>query len=111
MNPPSWKVWGAIIGIAIVTFVIRFSFIYLLGRIERVPPRIELALGFVPAAVLAALAVPGFIIFEPTVVGTLTNPKLLAGIVATGVAWKTEDVTATVVTGMAVLWLFQYTPI
>lgn len=111
MNPPSWKVWGAIVGIAVVTFAIRFSFIYLLGRIERVPPRIELALGFVPAAVLAALAVPGFITVEPTVVGTLTSPKLIAGIVAAGVAWKTEDVTATVVTGMAVLWLFQYAPI
>lgn len=111
MSPPSWKVWGAILGIAVITFAIRFSFIYLLGRIERVPPRIELALGFVPAAVLAALAVPGFVVVEPSVVGTLTTPKLLAGIVATGVAWRTEDVTATVVAGMGVLWLIQYAPI
>lgn len=111
MSAPSWKIWGAIVGIAAVTFLLRFSFIYLLGRIEQVPPRIEHALGFVPAAVLAALSVPAFVVLEPTVVGTVSHPKLLAGLVAAGVAWKTQDVTATVVVGMIVLWTVQYAPI
>lgn len=110
MSPPSWKIWGAIVAIAVITFAIRFSFIYLLGRIEQVPPRIERALGFVPAAVLAALSVPAFLVFEPTVVGTISHPKLLAGVVATGIARKTQDVTTTVVGGMVVLWTVQYVP-
>jgi branched-subunit amino acid transport protein len=108
VSAPATKVWAAIALIGLITFGIRFSFVYLLGRIEEVPPRIERALGFVPAAVLAALSVPAFIVLEPTVVGTATNPKLLAGIVATAVAWKVDDLTATIVAGMATLWTAQY---
>lgn len=105
---PDWKVWAAIVAIGLITFGIRFSFIYLLGRIDEVPPRLEHALGFVPAAVLTALSVPAFISLEPTVGATLTNPKLIAGVVAAGVGWQTDDLTATIVAGMGTLWAVQF---
>lgn len=105
---PAWKVWTAIGAIGLISFGIRFSFVYLLGRVDEVPPRIERALAFVPASVLAALSVPAFVVFEPTLGATVTSPRLVAGVVAAVVAWKTDDLTATIVAGMATLWTLQF---
>lgn len=105
---PSWKVWTAIGAIGVISFGIRFSFIYLLGRVDEVPPQVERALAFVPAAVLAALSVPAFVVLEPTPGATVTHPRLVAGVVGGIVAWKTDDLTATIVAGMATLWTLQF---
>lgn len=101
-------IWAAIVVVGICTFLIRFSFIYLFGRIDRVPEPVTRALRFVPAAVFAALVVPAVVSIEPTVGGTLTDERLLAGAVAALVAWRTEDVTATIVAGLVALWLFRF---
>jgi branched-subunit amino acid transport protein len=101
-------VWAVIVAVGVATYLIRLSFIYLFGRIDTVPPRVTRALRYVPAAVLAALVVPAVVSVEATVVGTLTTDRLLAGAVAAGVAWRTEDVTATIVVGMVALWLFRF---
>ncbi|WP_255150783.1 AzlD domain-containing protein [Halorarius halobius] len=107
-------VWGAIVLGGLGTFLIRASFLFLYERLD-VPPRAERALRLVPAAVLAALVVPA--LFElggtPVVETELgpvaavralaTSDRVLAGVVAAGVAWYTEDILATIVTGMAVL--------
>lgn len=108
MSIPGWKVWTAIVAIALITFGIRFSFIFLLGRIDEVPPGIERALGFVPPAVLTALSVPAFVSPGPTLTATVGDPKLAAGVVAGLVAWQVGDLTATIVAGMVVLWAFQF---
>lgn len=99
-------VWPAILAIAVGTFVLRFSFLYLVERFEAVPPRLELALTFVPAAVIAALVAPALLVVDgsPALVG---NERLLAGAVAAVVAWRTENVLATAVVGVAVLALLQ----
>jgi branched-subunit amino acid transport protein len=65
-------------------------------------------LRYVPAAVLAALVVPAVVSLEPTVVRTLTADRLLAGAVAAGVAWYTEDVTSTIVVGLVALWVLRF---
>jgi branched-subunit amino acid transport protein len=67
-----------------------------------VPPRLERALRYVPAAVLAALVVPAVVAADgsPTLLG---NDRLLAGAAAALVAWRTESVLATIVVGMVAL--------
>lgn len=102
---PDWAVWTTIVGVAAVTFGIRFSFIYLLGRLEGVPNRLERALSFVPASVLAALSVPAFFAAGSTQGLSFVDARFVAGVVATAVAWRTEDITATIVAGMATLWV------
>jgi branched-subunit amino acid transport protein len=102
------SVWAVIVAVGVATFLIRLSFIYLFGRIDTVPPRVTRALRYVPAAVLAALVVPAVVAVEPTVAGTLTADRFLAGTVAAVVAWRTEDVTATIVVGLVALWLFRF---
>ena len=102
------SIWGVIVAIGVVTFLIRVSFVALFGRLDTVPPRVQQALRFVPAAVLSALVAPALVTVEPTVVETLTNDRLVAGGVAAAVAWRTENVFATIGVGMVALWTLRF---
>lgn len=101
-------IWAVIGVIGVATYGIRLSFIYLFGRIESVPPRVERILRFVPPAVLAALTIPAIVTLQPTVTETVVDARLIAGLVAGIVAWRTEDVLATIVVGMGSLWILQF---
>lgn len=101
-------VWAVVAVIGALTFAIRFSFIYLFGRIDTVPARVERALGFVPPAVLAALTIPALVTVRPGLVATVADPRFVAGAVAGVVAWKSEDVFLTVIVGMAALHAARY---
>lgn len=99
-------IWLAMIGLGILTFLIRFSFIALLERWQA-PPIVQRALRFVPVAVLTAIIVPELVLRDGVLNTTLLNPRLLAGMVAVLVAWKTKNVILTIVVGMIVFWLLQ----
>jgi branched-subunit amino acid transport protein len=102
------RVWIAILLIGIATYGFRLSFIHLFGRIDEVPPGIKRPLRYVPPAVLAALVLPDLMTLRPSVAATLLDERLIAGAVAGAVAWRTENVFATIVAGMATLWLFRF---
>lgn len=102
------RVWIAIVAIGIATYSFRLSFIHLFGRIDEVPASIKRPLRFVPPAVLAALVAPDLLTIRPTLGATLADERLIAGIVAGAVAWRTESVFATISVGMVVLWLFRF---
>jgi len=104
----SLGVWLAILVIGAATYGFRLSFIHLFGRIDDVPPRIERPLRYVPPAVLAALVLPDLVTLGPSVGATLLDERLIAGVVAGAVAWRTENVFATIAVGMATLWLFRF---
>jgi branched-subunit amino acid transport protein len=92
--------------IGVITFAIRLSFIGLFGRLDELPRTLERPLQYVPAAVLAALVLPAFVTIGPTA-GSLAVDRLVAGGIAAGVAWRTEDVLATMVAGMGALWVVR----
>ena len=104
----SIEVWLAIVVIGVATYGFRLSFIHLFGRIDEVPARIRRPLRYVPPAVLAALVLPNLVTVRPSVVATLADERLIAGAVAGVIAWRTEDVTATIAGGMVTLWLFRF---
>jgi len=58
--------------------------------------------------VLAALVFPDLLVLRSSVAATLVDERLIAGLVASAVAWRTENVFATIAVGMAVLWLFRF---
>lgn len=97
-------IWAVVLVVGVATFAIRYSFVYLFGRIDGVPPRIEEGLRFVPAAVLAALVAPAVVDPGPTVAATVLDDRLLAGAVAAVVAWYTENMFATIAVGLLALW-------
>jgi len=92
--------------VAVLTYAIRVSFVAILGGAETMPPLLERALRFVPAAVLAALVVPAFVTVQPGT-GGIAVDRLVAGALAVVVAWRTEDVLATMVAGMGTLWVVR----
>lgn len=105
-----WVVWVVILGIGVATFALRFSFIYLFGRIDEVPPRMRRILRYVPPAVLAALVAPALVTIDPSVgvAGSLADPRLAAGLLAGAVAWRTGNLFLTIAVGMVALWVLRF---
>jgi branched-subunit amino acid transport protein len=104
----SAEVWLAIVLIGVATYGFRLSFIHLFGRIDEVPARIKRPLRYVPPAVLAALVLPDLVTIRPSVAAALADERLIAGAVAGAIAWRTENVLATIAAGMGTLWLFRF---
>jgi len=96
--------WAVILAAGVGTYFLRLSFIPLFGRFEQVPPRVERVLRLVPAAVLAALVFPAIFAPDGQVALSIDNARLLAGAIAGVVAWRTENMVATIVVGMGTLW-------
>jgi branched-subunit amino acid transport protein len=100
----SWLPALAVAGL--VTFGIRLSFIALLGKVE-LPPVLTRALRFVPPAVLSAIILPEVLVRDGAVDLHPGNARLLAGVFAALVAWRTRNVLLTIAVGMAALWTAQ----
>ena len=96
-----------IILIGIGTFLFRFSFIYLYGRFE-LPNWIRRAMRYVPPAVLSALIFPAIVIKDEIIWISPQNPRLIAGIVAIIIAWKTKKLLLTIGLGMVLFWLISF---
>jgi branched-subunit amino acid transport protein len=99
-------IWLAILGMGLITFGLRLSFLALSGRLT-MPDWLMRALRFVPVAVLTALVVPAIIYREGALSLSLDNERLIAGLLAAIVAWRTRSVLATLAAGMGVVWLLQ----
>jgi branched-subunit amino acid transport protein len=98
--------WIVIVGAGVVTFLARASFIVFADP-QKFPHAFRVALAFVPASVLAAIVVPGLVMPHGTVEFALTNPRLVAGLVAVAVAAKVRNPLPSLVAGMVVLWGLQ----
>ncbi len=97
-------VWSAVLLAGIGTYAFRASFLFLFERIGDVPPRVQTGLDMVPVAVLSALVVPAVLAPEETIV-IVGNDRLLAALLASVVAWYTENILATIVAGLVALLL------
>lgn len=104
------KLWLVVLGAAAGSYACRVSFVTLFGRMNEVPPRVKRTLAFVPPAVLAALVAPELLLQDGSFAVRPGNDRLMAGLVAAGVAWRTEDMLATVAAGMAVLYALSLLP-
>lgn len=99
--------WITLIAAGLITYAFRLSFILLLGRIQ-LSPLVRRALRFVPPAALTAIIFPELLIRDGELAIGLDNPRLLAGLCATAVAWRTKSILWTIATGMVALWLLQW---
>jgi branched-subunit amino acid transport protein len=100
--------WLPVLFVAgLLTFLTRLSFIALLGRMET-SPVLTRALRFVPPAVLSAIIFPEVMLRDSAPDLSLGNPRLIAGLVAVLIAWRTRNVLLTIAAGMAALWVLQW---
>lgn len=98
--------WLTLIGMGLITYAIRLSFILLWERVT-MPSWVQRALRFVPPAVLSAIIFPD--VLRPTGAWNLSlvNPRLWAALIAALVAWRTRNALLTIAAGMVVLWGMQ----
>lgn len=99
-------VWATMAAMGLVTFLTRLSFIATWTRVA-VPGLVRDALLYVPPAVLAAIIVPELLLPGGQLDVSLGNGRLLAGIIAALVAWRTHSALLTIVVGGAVLAALQ----
>ena len=66
------------------------------------------ALRFVPPAVLSAIVVPELMIQADQINVSLMNFRLMAGVVAILVAWKTKNTLLTILGGMLTLLILEF---
>ena len=104
MNGPS--IWLFFTLLAVGTFALRLSFIYLFGKVN-MPGWLRRALRFVPASVLAALVFPALTYPNGALDLSLDNVRLLAGIGGALVAWKTRNILWTIAVGMVLFWVLR----
>ena len=102
--------WLAIIGLAIGTFAIRYSFIGLLAG-KKLPPRFERALQLAVPAIFAALVVPLILFHDNQLNLTLRWPHAVAAIITGIYAWWRGGMLPSLLIGMASLhalpWFFE----
>jgi len=114
-------IWLLIFTVGAITYASRLSFIAFFAR-RQMPPLLARALQHVPVAMVTAIVVPAIAFVSPGVLRLDPgNAKLVAALVAGGVAWWRQSgprsittLTAgrntmlTIAVGMIVLWSLRY---
>lgn len=100
------NIWLVMLLGGLVTFGMRFSLIYLFGRIH-IPEMLRRALHYVPPAVLSAIIFPELFLRDGQLSLSLDNVRLLAGLGAVLVAWFSKNTLLTILAGMLFLLLLQ----
>ena len=97
------EIWVVMLSIGVLTFLTRLSFIYLHEKWQ--PPEVVTrALRFVPVAALTAIFIPELALQNGELVLSMENIRLLAGIIAILVAWRTKSALWTIGVGMLSFW-------
>lgn len=99
-------VWLTIILLTLATILTRSSFFFL-GHAVKLPPKVQHALRYAPAAALAAIVAPDLLLAEGVLHLTWANPKLMAGIGAAFFFVVTRHLLGTIVAGMAMYSLLR----
>ena len=99
--------WAAILGMLVVTYVVRASFI-VFGQKLRFPPAVVQALSHVPVAVLTAIVVPEAIAPGGQLDLSPANPYLVGTLVAGLVAWKSGRTLVAVLVSFAVFGAMRW---
>jgi branched-subunit amino acid transport protein len=101
------NLWLTMLAAGLATYAIRLSFILLWSRLPA-PARLRRALHFVPPAVLTAIILPDLLLRAGALSLGLDNFRLLAGLLAALVAWRTRNPLLTILAGMLVFYLLQW---
>jgi branched-subunit amino acid transport protein len=100
------NVWITIALMTLATILTRSSF-FLFGHAVKLPPKLQHALRYAPAAALAAIVAPDLFLSDGMLDLHWTNPKLMAGIGATVFFLATQRLLGTILVGMALFTLLR----
>jgi branched-subunit amino acid transport protein len=102
----SAAIWTVILALGIGTYLIRLSFLVLIGG-RTVPPRAMRLLRYVPVAVLPAL-VAQLVVWPAATEGALDPPRMIAAVAALGIGAATRSTLGAIGGGMATLYLMLW---
>ena len=99
--------WSLIIYAGIITFVTRFSMIFLLKK-DILNNKAKKILSFVPAAIFPAIIFPPIFLDDVGTIDLESNPKILAAILAIIVGYFSKNIIATIFAGLISYWLLIF---
>lgn len=100
------QIWIIIAGLGLGTFLIRFSFLGLIGE-RALPPFVLRLLRYTPVAVIPGLAAP--LVLWPAATNGETDPaRLSAALVTLGLGLWTRNLIISVLGGAATLYLMLW---
>ncbi len=91
--------WLTIVFMTVATILTRSSF-FLLGHAVKMPPKVQHALRYAPAAALAAIVAPDLALVDGALQLSWMNPKLMAGLGAALFFLTTRHLLGTIIVGM-----------
>jgi branched-subunit amino acid transport protein len=104
----SWVSWAVVFGLALGTFLIRYSFIGLFANRD-IPAWLEKCLRFMVPAIFGAIVFSGVALVGGELAGWSHWPRYVAALIALAIAWVTKgSMVWTVVGGMAALHLLLW---
>lgn len=96
--------WQVVILLAIGTFLIRASFLFLSNRI-RISSRLKEIFTYIPAAIIPAFIGPMVFLHKGQISALMGKERMLVLILATILCYFTKSMLATVVFGLSFLFL------
>tara|TARA_Y100000768_G_scaffold217913_1_gene164269 strand:- start:244 stop:555 length:312 start_codon:yes stop_codon:yes gene_type:complete len=96
-----------IIYCGLITFLTRFSMIALLKK-EMFNDRIREVLSYVPSAIFPAIIFPAIFLNNTGIIQIEDNPKILASIIAVVVGILSNNILATIFSGLATYWFLIF---
>lgn len=106
MSYSSAEIWTIIVGLAIGTYLIRFSFLGPLGRTE-MPGWVLRLLRYTPVAVIPGLVAP--LVIWPAATGGSPDPaRLLAALTTVFLGVYTKNVIVAILGGVIVFYLMTF---
>jgi branched-subunit amino acid transport protein len=102
------EIWLTIFLLTVSTLITRSSF-FLLGNRVKLPPKLQHALRYAPAAALAAIVAPDLLLSGGALNLSLMNPKLLSAVAATVFFVSTRHMLGTITVGMGLYTVLRLT--
>ena len=99
--------WLLIIYCGLITFLTRFTMIALLKR-EMFNDRIREILSFVPSAIFPAIIFPAIFLDNSGDFQLENNPKIMAAIIAMLIGIISQNIIATIISGLASYWFLIF---
>jgi len=99
--------WSLIVSCGIITFLTRFSMIFILKK-DILNDRAKKILSFVPSAIFPAIIFPPIFLDDAGLLDFESNPKILAAIFAIIVGYFSKNVIVTIFAGLTSYWFLIF---
>ena len=99
--------WSLIIYSGVITFLTRFTMIFLLKK-DILSNKAKKILSFVPSAIFPAIIFPPIFLDNTGNLDIDSNPKILAAIIAIIIGYFSKNIIATIFSGLISYWILIF---